>query len=76
METIHVQLSEGTLARIDRLSAKTGKTHDAFLVEALEERLSDLEALEVAEERLLAHRSGTGDSVSQSTMEALYGVEH
>jgi RHH-type transcriptional regulator, rel operon repressor / antitoxin RelB len=75
METIQVQLSESTLARIGRLSAKAGKSETAFLVEALEEHLRDLEALDAAEERLASHRAGLSDSVSQAEMEARYGVE-
>jgi RHH-type transcriptional regulator, rel operon repressor / antitoxin RelB len=75
MATIHIQLSESTLARIGRLSAKAGKSESAFLVEALEEHLGDLEALEVAEERLASHRAGLSDSMSQAEMEARYGVE-
>ena len=76
MATIQIQLSESTLARIGRLSAKAGKSESAFLIEALEEHLGDLEALEVAEERLESHRAGLSGSVSQSDMEARYGVEN
>jgi predicted DNA-binding protein len=75
MATIHIQLSESTLARVGRLSAKAGKSESAFLVETLEEHLGDLEALDVAEERLASHRAGLSDSLSQSEMEARYGVE-
>jgi predicted DNA-binding protein len=73
MATIQVQLSESTLARIGRLSAKTGKSQSAFLAEALESHLSDLEALELAEQRLTANRAGLSDSVTQAEMEARYG---
>ena len=75
MATIQVQISETTLARIGRFSAREGKSQSQFLIEALEEHLSDLEALEVAEERLSARRAGLSESVSQAEMEARYGVE-
>jgi RHH-type transcriptional regulator, rel operon repressor / antitoxin RelB len=75
MATIQVQISESTMARIGRLSAKSGKSQSAFLVEALEEHLSDLEALEIAEERMAAHGAGLSESATQAEMEARYGVE-
>lgn len=75
MATVKVHLPDEMSHRLARLSARTGKSEDSLLVEALEEHLSELEGLEVAEERLAAHRTGQTGSITQAEMESRYGVE-
>jgi predicted DNA-binding protein len=44
------------------------------MVEAISEKLSDLEALYLAEDRLRKHRAGGSKAFTLEEMEKLYGV--
>ncbi len=44
------------------------------MVEAIKEHISDLEALYIAEQRLIKHRAGRGKSFTQKEMEERYGL--
>jgi hypothetical protein len=44
------------------------------MVAAIEEHISDLEALHIAEQRLIKHRAGRSKSYTQKEMEERYGL--
>jgi RHH-type rel operon transcriptional repressor/antitoxin RelB len=44
------------------------------MIEAIKEHIGDLEALYVAEQRLIQHRAGRSRSFTQREMEKRYGV--
>jgi len=74
MTAVSVRLPEELKTRLVRLSERTGRSRASYMVEALNEHIGDLEALYVAEQRLIKHRSGRGKSYTQKEMEARYGV--
>jgi RHH-type rel operon transcriptional repressor/antitoxin RelB len=62
MATVSVRLPEELKTRLVRLSERTGRSRASFIVEALNEHIGDLEALYVAEQRLIKHRAGRSKS--------------
>jgi len=74
MATVSVRLPEELKTRLARLSERTGRSRTSYMVEALNEHIGDLEALYVAEQRLIKHRAGRSKSYTQKDMEARYGV--
>ena len=74
MATVSVRLPEELKTRLARLSERTGRSRTSYMVEALNEHIGDLEALYVAERRLIKHRAGRSKSYTQKEMEARYGV--
>jgi RHH-type rel operon transcriptional repressor/antitoxin RelB len=74
MTAVSVRLPEDLKNRLARLSERTGRSRTSYMVEALNEHIGDLEALYLAEQRLVEHRAGRSKSYSQQEMEARYGV--
>jgi RHH-type rel operon transcriptional repressor/antitoxin RelB len=59
---------------LDHLAKRTGRSKTYYMVEAIKEHIGDLEALYIAERRLLKHRAGRSRSYTQKDMEKLYGL--
>jgi RHH-type rel operon transcriptional repressor/antitoxin RelB len=74
MAAVSVRLPEELKTRLVRLSERTGRSRTSYMVEALKEHISDLEALYVAEQRLIKHRAGRSKSYTQKEMEMRYGL--
>jgi RHH-type rel operon transcriptional repressor/antitoxin RelB len=74
MAAVSVRLPEELKNRLVRLSERTGRSRTSYMVEALNEHIGDLEALYVAEQRLIKHRAGRSKSYVQKETEARYGV--
>jgi RHH-type rel operon transcriptional repressor/antitoxin RelB len=74
MAAVSVRLPEDLKNRLVRLSERTGRSRTSYMVEALQEHIGDLEALYVAEQRLVEHRAGRSKSYTQKEMKARYGV--
>jgi predicted DNA-binding protein len=62
MPAVSVRLPEELKIRLDRLSERTDQSKTHFVVEAIREQIGDLEALHVAEQRILKHRDGRSKS--------------
>ena len=74
MSAISLRLPEELAARLDRLSKKTGRSKSFYMLEAIQERMEDLEDWYLAEERMLAHREGRSTSYTQAEMEREFGL--
>lgn len=76
MAAVSIRLPEELKVRLVRLSERTGRSRTYYMVEAIKEHISDLEALYIAEQRLIKHRAGRSKSYTQKEMEERYGVAH
>jgi RHH-type rel operon transcriptional repressor/antitoxin RelB len=74
MSAISLRLPEELAARLDRLSKKTGRSKSFYMLEAIQERMEDLEDWYLAEERMIAHRKGRTKSYTQAEMEREFGL--
>jgi RHH-type rel operon transcriptional repressor/antitoxin RelB len=61
--------------RLEALARRTGHTKTFFAREAILEHLDDLEALYVAERRLIANRAGESESLPLEEVMKRYGME-
>ena len=60
--------------RLDKLSKRTGRSKTYYMVEAISEKLEDLEDLYLAEARTLDLKAGRGAVYTQEEMEKRYGL--
>jgi RHH-type rel operon transcriptional repressor/antitoxin RelB len=74
MTAVSVRLPEDLKARLDQLSQRTGRSKTYYMVAAIEEHIGDLEALHIAEQRLIKHRAGRSKSYTQKEMEKRHGL--
>ena len=74
MAAVSLRLPEDLKARLDHLSERTGRSKTYYMVEAIKEHIGDLEALYVAEQRLIRHRAGRSKSFTQKEMERRYDL--
>ena len=74
MAAVSVRLPEELKLRLIQLSERTGRSRTSYMVEALKEHIGDLEALYVAEQRLIKHRAGRSRFYTQKEMEKRYGL--
>jgi RHH-type rel operon transcriptional repressor/antitoxin RelB len=61
--------------RLEALARRTGHTKTFFAREAILEHIGDLEALYVAERRLIANRAGRSESIPLKKVMKRYGME-
>jgi RHH-type rel operon transcriptional repressor/antitoxin RelB len=71
---VSLRLPEGLKNRLDKLAKRTGRSKTYYMVEAISEKLEDLEDLYLAEERTRAMRAGQRRTYTQEEMEKRYGV--
>jgi RHH-type rel operon transcriptional repressor/antitoxin RelB len=71
---VSLRLPEDLKARLEKLSKLTGRSKTYYMVEAISEKLEDLEDLYLAEQRLIKHRAGRSKSYTQEEMEKRYGL--
>jgi RHH-type rel operon transcriptional repressor/antitoxin RelB len=74
MPAVSLRLPEDLKTRLARLSERTGRSKTYYMIEAIKEHIGDLEALYIAEQRLIKHRAGGSRSYTQREMEKRYGV--
>ncbi|MGA9071056.1 MAG: DUF6290 family protein [Terracidiphilus sp.] len=60
--------------RLDKLSKRTGRSKTYYMVEAISEKLEDLEDLYLAEARTLDLKAGRSTVYTQEEMEKRYGL--
>jgi RHH-type rel operon transcriptional repressor/antitoxin RelB len=68
-------LPEKLKSRLEKLSKRTGRSKTYYMVEAISEKLADLEDLYLAEERTRALKAGRSRTYTQEEMEKRYGLE-
>jgi len=74
MAAVTVRLPEDLKTRLVRLSERTGRSRTSYMVEALNQHIGDMEALYLAEKRLIKHRAGRSKSYTQKEMEERFGL--
>ena len=74
MASVSLRLPEALKTRLARLSERTGRSKTYYMIEAIKEHIGDLEALYLAEQRLIKHRAGRSRSYTQKEMEERYGL--
>ena len=74
MPAVSLRLPEDLKIPLANLSERTGRSKTYYMVEAIKEHISDLEALYIAEQRLIKHRAGRSKSYTQKEMEERYGL--
>ncbi|WP_345794439.1 DUF6290 family protein [Thauera sp. JM12B12] len=70
-----IRLPPDVEARLDALAKATGRTKTFYAREAILEHLDDLEDLYLAEQRLIANRSGESATYSLDDVERILGLE-
>ena len=74
MTAVSLRLPDELKNRLARLSERTGRSKTYYMIEAIQEHVGDLEALYIAEQRLIKHRAGRSRSYTQREMEERYGL--
>ena len=69
-----VSLPPEVEARLDELAARTGRSKDEYVREAVIEHLADLEDLYLAERRLMDNRAGVSDSIALEDVMKSHGL--
>jgi len=67
-------LPEDLKSRLEKLAKATGRSKTYYMLEAISEKLEDLEDLYLAEARTLALRAGRSRTYTQKEMEKRYGL--
>jgi RHH-type rel operon transcriptional repressor/antitoxin RelB len=67
-------LPEDLKVRLDKLAKRTGRSKTYYMVEAISEKLEDLEDLYLAEARTLDLKAGRSRTYTQEEMEKRYGL--
>ncbi len=70
-----VSLPDETYVRRKTLAARTGRTANCNMREAIEEHLLDAEDLAIAEQALIRHRKSSEASLSLDELDAALGLE-
>ena len=71
---VSLRLPEGVKARLDKLSKRTGRSKTYYMIEAISEKLEDLEDLYLAEERTRALKAGRSRTYTLDEVEKRLGL--
>jgi RHH-type transcriptional regulator, rel operon repressor / antitoxin RelB len=71
---VSIRLPEDLKSRLEKLAKATGRSKTYYMLEAISEKLEDLEDLYLAEARTLALRAGRSKTHTQEEMEKRYGL--
>jgi RHH-type rel operon transcriptional repressor/antitoxin RelB len=71
---VSLRLPEDLKLRLEKLAKRTGRSKTYYMVEAISEKLEDLEDLYMAEDRTRALRAGRSRTYSQEEMQKRYGL--
>jgi RHH-type rel operon transcriptional repressor/antitoxin RelB len=71
---VSLRLPEDLKVRLDKLAKRTGRSKTYYMVEAISEKLEDLEDLYLAEARTLDLKAGRSGVYTQEEMENRYGL--
>lgn len=75
MALVSVRLPDDVSQRLQRLADLTGRSKTFYMIEAIREHLDDLEDVYVAEERLIALRSGESRPVPLEELMQRHGLD-
>ncbi|MGD0546964.1 MAG: DUF6290 family protein [Terracidiphilus sp.] len=71
---VSLRLPEDLKSRLDKLAKRTGRSKTYYMIEAISEKLEDLEDLYLAEARTRALMAGRSRTYTQEEMENRYGL--
>ena len=71
---VSLRLPEDLKIRLDKLAKRTGRSKTYYMVQAISEKLEDLEDLYLAEARTLDLKAGRSRTYTQEEMEKRYGL--
>jgi RHH-type rel operon transcriptional repressor/antitoxin RelB len=74
MTAVSLRLPEELKIRLDKLSRLTGRSKTFYMVEAISEKIEDLEDLYLAEERTRALRAGRSRTYTLDEVEKRLGL--
>jgi RHH-type rel operon transcriptional repressor/antitoxin RelB len=74
MTAVSLRLPEDLKIRLENLSKRTGRSKTFYMVEAITEKLEDLEDLYLAEQRTLALRAGQSRTYTLNEVEKRLGL--
>ncbi len=74
MTAVSLRLPDDLKNRLDRLAKRTGRSKTFYMVEAISEKLEDLEDLYLAEQRTLALRAGRSRTYTLDEVETRLGL--
>jgi RHH-type rel operon transcriptional repressor/antitoxin RelB len=74
MTAVSLRLPDDLKNRLDKLSKLTGRSKTFYMVEAISEKLQDLEDLYLAEERTRALRAGRSKTYTLDEVEKRLGL--
>ena len=71
---VSIRLPDDLKSRLEKLAEATGRSKTYYILEAISEKLEDLEDLYLAEARTVALRAGRSKTYTQQEMEKRYGL--
>ena len=71
---VSLRLPEGLKSRLEKLSKLTGRSKTYYMIEAISEKLEDLEDLYLAEQRTIALRAGRSRTYTLDEVEKRLGL--
>ena len=71
-----ISITKNIVTRLQHLAEATGRSKTFYMIEAIRDRLDDLEDLYLSEQRLLDARAGKSEAVSLESMMLRYGLEN
>jgi len=74
MTAVSLRLPEDLKIRLEKLAKRTGRSKTFYMVEAISEKLEDLEDLYLAEQRTLALRAGRSRTYTLDEVEQRLGL--
>lgn len=72
--TVSLRLPEDISNRLQVIAKRTGRSKTSYMVEAIREKLADLEDLYLAERRLIANRAGKSKTYTLEEVERSLGL--
>ena len=75
MAPVSLRLPDDVSQRLQRLADLTGRSKTFYMIEAIRKHLDDLEDLYLAEQRLIAHRSGKSRAVPLEEVMRRHGLD-
>jgi RHH-type rel operon transcriptional repressor/antitoxin RelB len=71
---VSLRLPEDLKARLEKLAKRTGRSKTFYMIEAISEKMEDLEDLYLAEQRTLALRAGRSRTYTLDEVEKRLGL--
>jgi RHH-type rel operon transcriptional repressor/antitoxin RelB len=71
---VSLRLPEDLKARLEKLAKRTGRSKTFYMIEAISEKMEDLEDLYLAEQRTLALRAGRSKTYTLDEVEKRLGL--